>query len=242
MERPSRLSRKPLNLSDSTHKRLNGYALAASAAGVGVLALVQPADAKIVYTPAHVKFDRNTEFFVDLNHDGINDFRLMNNFSNFGNRISYRFFASAYGLPTSVVGKEHPSALPAGARIGPKQVFSHNATSMAHFYTYSGRITTSAGPWKNVKNHYLGVRFRVKGRTHYGWARLSLTMHRKGVYGISALLTGYAYETVPNRPIIAGKTKGLDRVAVQPATLGHLASGAAAIRAWRMQKVSATTH
>lgn len=38
-------------LSDSLHHRLNSYALAASAAGVGVLAVAQPADAKIVYTP-----------------------------------------------------------------------------------------------------------------------------------------------------------------------------------------------
>ena len=43
------------------------------------------------------------------------------------------------------------------------------------------------------------------------------------------MLTGYAYETVPNKPIIAGKTKGPD-VATLPmetraGTLGHLALG-----------------
>ena len=43
----------PSKLSDSVHHQLSLYALAASAAGVGVLALAQPADAKIVYTPAH---------------------------------------------------------------------------------------------------------------------------------------------------------------------------------------------
>jgi len=35
---------------------------------------------------------------------------------------------------------------------------------------------------------------------------------------IRATLTGYAYETIPNKPIIAGKTKG-------PATLERLALG-----------------
>jgi hypothetical protein len=40
-------SRRTANLSDSVHQRLNVYALAASAAGVSVLAFAQPSDAKI---------------------------------------------------------------------------------------------------------------------------------------------------------------------------------------------------
>jgi hypothetical protein len=247
MKPSSRLARTPINLPDSTCKQLNAYALAACAAGVGVLALAQPAGAKIVYTPAHVKFGRNTQIAVDLNHDGIADFNIINNFSNFGYRNSYRLFASAYGLPTAFVGKQsrgsgRPLALPAGAHIGPHRHFSHDATSMAHFYTSSGRITISSGVWKNVKNRYLGVKFVIKGKTHYGWARLSVTMHRNGIFGISAVLTGYAFETVANRPIIAGRTSGAGPVTAEPATLGHLARGAAAISAWRLNRVSATTH
>ena len=38
-------------------------------------------------------------------------------------------------------------------------------------------------------------------------------------------LTGYAYETVPNKPIIAGKTKGPDVITAQPGGLGRLAQG-----------------
>ena len=43
--------RKTAKLSESIHQQLSMYALAASAAGVGMLA--QPAEAKIVYTPVH---------------------------------------------------------------------------------------------------------------------------------------------------------------------------------------------
>jgi hypothetical protein len=50
---------------------------------------------------------------------------------------------------------------------------------------------------------------------------------------IKAVLTGYAYETVANKSIVAGKTKGADVVAVQLVSLGHLAQGASAISAWR---------
>ncbi len=60
------------------------------------------------------------------------------------------------------------------------------------------------GPWLNVKNRYLGLKFIIKGKDHFGWARLTTT-------GRIALLTGYAYETIPNKPIIAGKTKGPER-------------------------------
>ena len=186
MKRSPKSPRTPSRLSESIHQQLKSYALAASSAGVGVLALVQPAEARVVYTPVHVKFGRNTEFLLDLNGDGITDFHLINNFSNFGNRISYRFFVSAYSQPNSIQGTEDAAALKAGAQIGPRQRFSHRATSMARFYTSSGQILTSSGPWKNVTNRYLGLKFRVNGKIHYGWARLSVTVH-EGAYGISAV-------------------------------------------------------
>jgi hypothetical protein len=50
-----RPSRAPSKLSESLHQRLNMYALVAGAAGVSALALMPPAEAKIVYTPAHIR-------------------------------------------------------------------------------------------------------------------------------------------------------------------------------------------
>lgn len=90
------------------------------------------------------------------------------------------------------------------------------------------------GPWENsgkgVKNRYLGLRFTFKGKIHYGWARLNFPNPP------GATLTGYAYETVPNKPIITGKTKGPDVITVQPASLGRLAQGSAGLAAWRSGK------
>jgi hypothetical protein len=65
--------RRTAKLSKSVCRQLNSYALAASAAGVGMLALAQPAEAKIVYTPAHIAVPINTFLPLDLNHDGVND-------------------------------------------------------------------------------------------------------------------------------------------------------------------------
>jgi hypothetical protein len=65
-------------LSNSLHQRLNAYAIVASAAGVGLLALVLPAEGKIVYTKAHKVIGPNSFFQLDLNHDGISDFVFAN--------------------------------------------------------------------------------------------------------------------------------------------------------------------
>jgi hypothetical protein len=63
------------------------------------------------------------------------------------------------------------------------------------------------GSWNDVKNRYLGLRFNLKQKTHYGWARLNISCNPKN-RRITALLTGYPYETIPNKPIVTGKTKG----------------------------------
>jgi hypothetical protein len=74
----------------------------------------------------------------------------------------------------------------------------------------------------------------IDGQVHYGWARLNVA--RPQVGGIQATVTGYAYETIPNKPIITGKTKEPDVITLKSATLGHLAQGASGISAWREKK------
>jgi hypothetical protein len=72
--------RRTTNLPDSLHQQLNLYALAAGAAGVSLLALAQPSEAKIVYTPANVTLSPQNgivRHHLDLNHDGTTDFTLI---------------------------------------------------------------------------------------------------------------------------------------------------------------------
>src|ERR1700732_1232905 len=76
MNRSSRPARTPVKLSHSINQRLSVYTLTATAAGVGLMALAQPAQAKIVYTPAHVKFTEFPPVTLDLNNDGTADFML----------------------------------------------------------------------------------------------------------------------------------------------------------------------
>jgi hypothetical protein len=69
------------------------------------------------------------------------------------------------------------------------------------------------GTWGNVSTHYLGLSFQIDGETHYGWARLNVTVTRDSIKGT---VTGYAYETVPGMPISTGQTTG-DSSAMSPA-------------------------
>jgi hypothetical protein len=234
MKRPART---PSQLSESLHRRLNAYALAASAAGVGIAALAQPADARIVYTKTHEQIlGQRERLELDLNHDGINDFFFEEmDSAHFTFRLSmYTKFLQnrIWGNASSKYGMRLASALPPGVQIGPSKHFSvgFRGTSGNSWgkVMYKAQVcgtqtktctTHRFGQWGGKeKNRYLGLEFRIKGKRHYGWAKVS---YISSYY----TLTGYAYETIPNKPIRAGQTHGRDE-----ATLGRLARGASSVR------------
>jgi hypothetical protein len=253
-----RLSLTPANLPDSVHRQLNMYALAASAAGVGLLALASPAEAKIIYKPAHRVIGPKHSYNIDLNHDKITDFTIVNFVSACTDYCFFELRQNLAGGNSAVgytLGNQFllDSALHPGARIGPRSPFKKRTAALvvARAVNTSGlHSTTVYGPWANVKNRFLGLKFQVKGKTHYGWARLNVTVSKTT---ITATLTGYAYETVPNKPIVAGKTKGPDEISFEgsnaplaapspePATLGVLAIGARGLSVWRKESVSAAS-
>ena len=260
--------RATAELSKYLNHQLNMYAVAAGAAGVGMLALAQPSEAKIVYTPANVQIVGKAN--LDLNNDGITDFEFCaisdsRSFSYCSKQRGRRtlagkhppspFFSDLTILPATAQNeiwghltfRQSPtaSALPAGVRVGPKGKFSPGHRVMATWF-YGG-TTHYGGPWGNAQHRYLGLKFFIKGKVHYGWARLNVHWHAPQVSGT---LTGYAYETVPGKSIITGKTKGPDDRgrAEQPSpaalaapppklgTLGLLAMGARGLAIWRREE------
>src|ERR1700730_10397297 len=76
MKHPSQ-AKTLTQLSDSLEGNLKHYALAATAAGVGLLATSPVAEAKVIYTPANEGIPYNgAPVPIDLNHDGTDDFAL----------------------------------------------------------------------------------------------------------------------------------------------------------------------
>jgi hypothetical protein len=229
-------ARQPSDTCDSLHHHLNMYALAASTAGVGMLALAQPAEAKIIYTPTHKWLPINQQFDIDLNHDGVSDFEFnltslhRSSYSNC--KLTVEATAQSNEIYSVLASGRNPvpAALPKGTKIGSKHGFENQLRYGLMFAAGSSAAGNwDFGPWVGEqKQAYLGVRFLINGTIHYGWVRLGhVRTGRTGEWcdKPATLLTGYAYETVPKKPIIAGKTTGSDVIAVQPGSLGALAAG-----------------
>jgi hypothetical protein len=240
--------RQPIPLPASMDKNLHAYVVAACAAGVSLLASATPAAAKIVYTPANVYILPKGTLNLDLNHDGIADFQFSNYFNVFsgGENGTLKILSQVPGNAIWGTGA-YASALPGGVKIGANkhwQGANSAMVKMIEFCNSGGCSLRSKGPWADVTRRYVGLKFVINGNIHYGWARLTVTVTLRGNY---AALTGYAYETVPNKSIVTGQTKGAAdvkgavpsnsaslRPGVRPAaSLGLLAQGARGLDIWR---------
>ncbi len=148
-----RTSKTPSTLSESLHRQLNSYALAASAAGVSLVALARSADARIVYTPTHQVVKPNDHYNLDLNKDGIADFIISNIFS-----CGHPCADTLTVNPIHHGSKHYNSvivrgvmlsarALRKGTTIGARQIFSYSAAGMANAGFLSSGTFTSGGLW-----------------------------------------------------------------------------------------------
>lgn len=230
--------RTPSNLPASLHSRLNAYSLAAGAAGVGLLALTPPsALAKVVYTPAHLDIVTNAgPVMLDLNHDGIADFQMSNIFSK-GRAAGMPGLGSDYwevyslkaapAQPSNRIWAIQSEGYECAVRVRknrkvdgqrPFQPGDSRAVLVRKRINNSGTVSYY-GQWQGTHVSYLGLKFLVKGKVHYGWARVHLAN------SFTATVTGYAYETVANRPIVTGVTTRQAVITMQADTLGRLAFG-----------------
>jgi len=253
-------------VSAGLEKKLAAYALAAGSAGVALLACAQPSEAKVVFTKTDIVVPVNGGVVqFDINNDGQADFGLSarGNTSTTctfthaqvkrpGERppLGCPFFDELKVVPAQAANEVWQAGTSYGNKcandlgrnliIGPRRPFGTGAMVM---YGDSG---TSQGhqfcPWRNTVAHrpYLGVKFLdTDGAVHFGWVRVTVNF-------IHATVIGYAYETIPNKPILAGEIKGADDdaslvnpsnsvapKAPEPASLGRLAQGAAGVSAWR---------
>ena len=240
-------------------RRLVSYATAATAAGAGLFALAQPAEAHVVFTPTHVLIGPRSNYMLDLTNDVTTDFVIHGLVTANSSTVFSRFFIKP-SPPNAMEGATHlgsstANALKAGAVIGSSQRFVKGGQQGA----LMGEIINSPGggqyrgQWTNVFNRYLGLKFQINGETHFGWARLSVKF--SFFKPETAVITGYAYETDPNTPIMAGQEQGeagdgivpepetgedgspgawsTTPQTLQPASLGILALGAPGLSAWR---------
>jgi hypothetical protein len=235
--RANRASRETASLVEPFSRRFAAYALGASATGVGLLALAQPARAEIVFTPANTTLT-NGSLYIDLNHDGINDFVLLNDRSSPHHRaLGAKGLAAGNGVMAYQTGCSYPLlALRPGTEIGTaRELFCRSAAPMAGVASTFGGVIF--GPWANISQHFLGFKFEINRQVHYGWAELNVKAGpRNGAPAIAATLLGYAYDTVPNQPVPAGLRSDACAPKLEPGTLGLLALGSPGLAFWRKKE------
>lgn len=245
-------------------------AVTISAVGLGALALPPFAAAEVIYTPANrtVFHGERGGLVIDFNNDGVPDGSL----SVYGSSRSYQVnremsafarFGNGLMMSANQTLRQYASAAVFGKVIGPEDQFASEgemagcdvgSTSFRQRSSHSSR-----GPWRSVQNRYLGFRFQINGEVHYAWARFSTSgfpeppeNNRRFICNAKGTLTGYAYETIPDKPIVAGvipyaeSSTGNDSVPtvesqdIKGPPLGALASGAAGLEVWR--KNATDTH
>ncbi len=207
--------KKNSTLSDKLKKRLKAYSLTAGALAAGVTG----ADAQILYTDVDpdAEADGVDSVFLDLNADGIDDFKFyVNNGATASNAYNvYRAFASArnnnaiVGTYSSSGGYSYPYAVNAGDTINESLTFQNGTfQTIGWDYFYYTNSSTAPFTFGNVRwgsgDQYLGLRLEVDGNTHYGWARIELD-NTGGGAGVM-ILKDYALELTPDLGIPAGDT------------------------------------
>jgi hypothetical protein len=219
----------PFNLNG----RLIAYALVAGAAGGTALAQNSDFGGNVVYTPANIPIADHTFINLDLNHDGSPDFVFVES-----------VYANGYfGSERVTEGSPRPNgalrrALKQGEVIGRSAgIFSQAELRLAYVNGSCKSGSTcgycGGGPFLNVTDGYLGVRFQIGGQDHYGWVRLSMSAPNGNITGT---ITGYAYDTVANEALRAGlPATQLHEKQKTSATLGALAAGADGVPSWRQK-------
>lgn len=250
MKRDSRPLKPVRRPSELFRRKLDHYALAAGAAAACAL-VCAPAAAEVIFTRANVVLGPNNLhiYQLDLNNDGLTDFV-----------IESRLTATTSGgdqkllitdpIPTlkgvevnGAVGDAgeagNAAALYSGALIGQGRHFW--GFLLGSVRVAPGGSSFTRGDWINVTNRYLGLKFEINREIHYGWARLTVVEKEQN---LQATLTGYAYETVANRPIITGPTEtasdAQSSTSPQPASLGLLAAGTTGLSARRREQAAPT--
>ncbi len=187
------------------------------------------ANAQIVYTNVNPDTTVNTNngvYHLDINNDGIIDFNitytttvlpLCGTLTNTQTNIDIRITP----LGANKVGNDstyttYPSALPLNSNIDSSFfIWKNNANqiltekywqcrAIQHFpppphYFWGGPLYL--GSWNGAVDEYIPLQLDVSSQKYYGWVRLNVATD-----AVSFTVKDYAYNSIPDQPILAGQT------------------------------------
>jgi hypothetical protein len=186
---------------------------------------VVSAQAQIVYTPVNISIPVNGQYNIDFDHNGIIDFalqsKLIQSYCQYGDGFLWTVAANPAQAGNGVMAFESPfgwfdGAVPIGVQVGSNQTFYQGFAVMSEFeWGACGRSVY--GQWLNVPDRYLGLQFQIVRNgipeTHYGWVKVSVAgyLDQHGDLRSETFLSGFAYETTPDKPIATGQLFSLDK-------------------------------
>ena len=171
------------------------------------------ANAQIVYTDVNpdVTFNTNGDVYaLDLNNDGITDFNITFATAIFAGQTNKYIMITPLGA--NKVGTDYifPSALPLNTLIDDSS-FTWLSTaqpliSRIWFIPPQGGtpIWQYRGNWNGVSDKYVPLQLDLSSQKIYGWARLDVAIDTP-----SFTVKDYAYNSIPNQPILAGDTMNI---------------------------------
>jgi hypothetical protein len=197
------LPKEPSMLCGTVHQHLNGYVLAAGAAGVAILACSVPAEGSpICHQIGFTLLGTDT---YSLNPAGglVAPFNIAQTFSSPSTHSSFAF-GRLFLTPNfpraemAIAENDLPADLPAGASIGPGGAFGKG---QSYGMLFSTNRFYHRGNLKPGRINYFGYRFLISGKIHYGWVRMT----ESGNYmGSQTQILASGYESTPDTAIAAG--------------------------------------
>lgn len=223
------------------HRRL-APKLAAYAAAFSTSLVAQHVAAGIVYTNFGPDGVGIGEGLLDLDADGDAEFRFEGAYSSGFSSCCFYFYSVASGA-LAVAGVGGNGVDPRVALLGGDVVDPAGATvaaaELAHAYFRQAIVGSDTehrckygclrlrGPFIDRERAFLGLVFQLSDGLHAGWADIEVRTRQNA--NVDARIFGYAYETIPGKPIAAGAVP-------EPPSLVLLAAGAAGLAVWRNRR------
>jgi hypothetical protein len=174
------------------------------------------ANADIVWSGSMYQRTYHDVSAIDINQDGADDFTFLMEIDTVGGTYYDYFIEPTNGqivrekISETVTGGGWPlasgSAISASVEVpepfdavwdaSKASLFSYGFPTDPDWVDYSGNFRHTDG--------FLGVSFEVDGSTHYGWIEFSHDRTRSEPLNNSLMIHGRAYESTPDKPIVAG--------------------------------------
>jgi hypothetical protein len=166
------------------------------------------ANAQIVYTDVNPDFTvaGSNSYYLDLNYDGTSDYMILRVNGVCGFNCSSNWISDSVLNGNAAAGSTDPLAMNFGNTISSGIGWSGSGI-LYRLNTLNSvpPTNTTSGNWSPGNEHYLGLKLIVGSSTYYGWVRMQTAS--SPLFGnVSCTIKDYAYNSIPNQPILAGQT------------------------------------